>query len=202
MLNLWNRPSIMRAFVSSAVISLGLAVAVWPQGGRAQSDRDYVFTDEEGHLVIRFTGIGDTGLDSSRAYEVLNQEFSRMVHDRLHADLRFQDEPPDPDWAAVMEPRIAEHVQQAGPEFSDIVVACRAASCRLIMEHPRHWTVPEHQALLGIVQESLETFIAAHRQQFEPELMMTAYDQQTETSHIKAFLRRTGQAAPLPPAAR
>lgn len=193
--SLWNRPSIMRAFVSSAVISLGLALAMWPQCGRTQSERDYVFTDEDGHLVIRFAGIGDTGLDASQAYEILNQEFSRMIHDRLHADLQFQDEPQDPDWAASMEPQLEEHVKHAGPEFSSILVACRAVSCRLIMAQPMHWSVPEHQAVLGIVQESLEAFIAAHRQHFEPEFLITAYYQETETPHIKAFLRRTGHAA-------
>lgn len=192
----------MRVYVSSAIISLALALAMWSPGARTQPDRDYVFTDEDGHLVIRFAGAGNTGLDSSQAYEILNQEFSRMVHDRLHADLQFQDEPLDPDWAASMEPKIKAHVKGAGPEFSAILVACRAASCRVIMEQPMHWSVPEHQAQLGIVQESLETFIAAHRQHFEPEFLITAYYQETETSHIKAFLRRTGEAARSPPAAR
>lgn len=192
----------MRAAVSSAVISLTLALAMWPQGGRTQSDRDYVFTDEHGHLVIRFVGANDTGLGSSQAYEILNQEFSRMVHDRLHADLRFQEEPRDPEWAASMEPQIAEHVEHAGPEFSDILVACRASSCRVIMEQPRHWSVPEHRAVLEIVQASLERFTAAHPQHFEPAFMVTAYYQETETPHIKAFLRRAGHAAPEPPAAR
>lgn len=202
MTNLRSLPAIMRAFISSVVISLAAALTIWPQDGRTQTDRDYVFTDEHGHLVIRFVGIGDTGLDSAQAYEVLNQEFSRMVHDRLHADLRFQEEPRDADWAASMEPRIAEHVEQAGPEFADIAVVCRAASCRVIIKQPRHWSVPEHQAVLGIVQASLERFTAAHSRHFEPGFMLTAYYQETETPHIKAFLRRTGHAAPEPPAAR
>jgi hypothetical protein len=184
----------MRATVSSAVISLLLALAMWPQSGRTQSDRDYVFTDEEGHLVIRFAGTGATGLNSSQAYEILNAEFSTMVHDRLHADLVFGDEPRDPDWAASMEPQIEEHVRHAGPEFSDIFVECRAASCRVIMEQPGHWSVTEHRAVLETVQEHLEAFIAAHRQHFEPVFLITAYDQETETSHIKAFLRRTAHA--------
>ena len=186
----------MRTSVSSAVISLGLALAMWPQFGRTQSDRDFVFNDEEGHLVLRFAGTGATGLDSSQAEEILNQEFSRMVHDRLRADLLFEDEPRDPAWAQSMEPQIEEHVKHAGPEFSDIFVECRAATCRVIMEQPVHWTVPEHQAVLEAVQKSLEAFIAARRQHFEPIFMITAYYQETETSHIKAFLRRTGHAPP------
>jgi hypothetical protein len=190
----------MRASISSTVISLGLALAMWPQSGRTQSDRDFVFADLEGHLVIRFAGTGATGLDSSQAEEILNAELSSMVHDRLRADLLFEDEPRDPEWAASMEPHIGEHVKHAGPEFSDIYTECRAASCRVIMEQHRHWTVPEHQAVLETVQESLEAFIAARRQHFEPIFMITAYYQEAETPHIKAFLRRTENAPPGRPA--
>jgi hypothetical protein len=193
----------MRALVSTAVVSLGLALTTWPQSGRAQSDRDFVFTDEEGHLVIRFVGIGAAGLDPSQAYEILNAEFSRMVHDRLHADLKFQDEPRDPDWAASMEPRIESHVRHVDygdAGFSDIFVECRAASCRIIMEQPVHFGVQEHQAVLGSVQQSLEAFIATHRQHFEPGFMITAYDQANETPHIKAFLSRSGSLPAGPPA--
>jgi hypothetical protein len=163
---------------------------MWPQSGRTQSERDFVFTDLDGHLVLRFAGTGATGLDSTQADEVLNQEFSRMVHDRLRADLLFEAEPRDPDWARPMEPQIEKHVEHAGPEFSDIFTECRAASCRVIMEQPVHWSVTEHQAVLGTVQASLEAFVAAHRQHFEPVFMITAYDKETETPHIKAFLRR------------
>lgn len=192
----------MRASVSSAVISLGLALSMWPQSGRTQSDRDFVFTDLEGHLVLRFVGTGATGLDSSQAEEILNAEFSTMVHDRLRADLQFEDEPRDAEWAASMEPQIEEHVKHAGPEFSDIFVECRAASCRVILEQPMHWSVPAHQAVLESVQESLDTFIAARRRYFEPVFLITAYYQETETPHIKAFLRRTGHAPPRRPTGR
>jgi hypothetical protein len=122
-----------------------------------------------------------------------------MVHDRLRADLLFDVEPRDREWAASMEPQIKEHVRHAGPEFSDIFVECRAASCRVIMEQPTEWTVPAHQAVLGTVQKSLEAFLAAHRQTFEPVFLITAYYQETSTSHIKAFLRRTGPASPSRP---
>lgn len=181
----------MRASLSTAIVSLGLALTVWPQSGRTQSDRDFVFTDLEGHLVIRFAGTGGIGLDASQAYEVLNAEFSTMVHDRLHADLIFEDEPRDADWARLMEPQIADHVMHAGPEFSGISVECRAASCRIIMEQPVHWSVSEHRVVLETVQESLEAFIASRHRHFEPVFLITAYDQEYETSHIKAFLRRT-----------
>jgi hypothetical protein len=184
----------MRAPVSLAVISLTLVLSTWPQTARTQSDRDFVFTDLVGHLVLRFPGTGATGLDSSQRDEVLDSEFSRMVHDRLRADLLFEDEPRDPEWAASMEPHIEEHVEHAGLKFSDIVVECRAASCRIIMEQPGHWTVPEHLAVLDAVQKSLEAFIAARRQDFKPVFMLAAYDKESETAHIEAFLRRTGHA--------
>ena len=194
--NPWSRRSVMRASVLAAVISLGLALALalWPPSGRTESDRDFVFTDLVGHLVFRFAGTGPTGLDPSQADEVLDQEFSRMVHDRLRADLLFEDEPRDAKWAASMEPQIEAHVEHAGPAFSDVVVECRAASCRVIMEQPGRWSVPEHQAVLDTVQASLEAFVAAHRQDFEPVFMIAAYDKESETASIKAFLRRTGHA--------
>lgn len=186
----------MRAFVLPALVSLGFALTASPPEVRAQSDRDFVFTDEEGHLVLRFAGTGATGLSPSQAEEVLNAEFSRMVHDRLRADLLFQQEPRDPDWAASMEPRIEGHVAYAGPEFSNVLVQCRTASCRIIMEQPRHSSVAEHRAALDTVQKSIEAFIEVHDQDFEPVFLITAYDQETETPHIKAFLQRSGQALP------
>ena len=184
----------MRARAVYAVIFLGLALAMGPESAWTQSDRDFVFTDEDGHLLLRFAGTGATGLDSSQAYEILNQEFSRMVHDRLHADLLFAQEPRDPAWAASMEPQIQRHVSHIGLEFSDIFVECRAASCRVIMEQPMHWSVPAHRAVLETVQDSLEAFIAERRADFEPVFLITAYYQEAATSHIKAFLRRTQHA--------
>jgi hypothetical protein len=189
----------MRASVASAVISLGLALAMCPQTGRTQ-DRDYAFTDLDGHLVIRFAGTGATGLSSSQRDEILDQEFSTMIHDRLRADLQFEAEPRDPRWAAWMEPQIEEHVEHAGSEFSGIFVECRAASCRVVMEQPGHYSVPEHQAVLETVQKTLEAFVADHPQDFQPVFMITAYDQESEVPHIKAFLRRTGYVPPDRPA--
>ena len=171
-------------------------MAIWPQSGRTQSDRDFVFTDLQGHLVLRFVGIGPAGLSSSQSDEFLDSEFSTMVHDRLRADLLFEAEPRDPEWAASVEPQIDKHVKHAGPEFSDILVECRAASCRVTMEQPGHWSVQNHLTVLDTVEESLKAFIAAHRQDFEPAFTITAYDKESEIPHIKAFLRRTGHAPP------
>lgn len=199
MLNHWSRLSIMRASFSHAFMCLGLALAMSPQVGHAQSDRDFVFTDGDGHLIIRFAGTGATGLDASQADEVLNAEFSRMIHDRLRADLLFENEPRDPEWSASMAPQIREHVEHAGPEFSDIFVECRVASCRVIMEQPGSRSLPEHRAMLATVQQSIEAFISTRRQYFEPVFMITAYYKDFQTPHIKAFLRRTGDALPQQP---
>jgi hypothetical protein len=182
----------MRARVLFIVIALGLSVSLSPQSGQAQLDRDFVFTDEDGHLVVRFVGTGATGLDASQSYEILNAEFSSMVHDRLHADLRFEDEPRDTAWAQSIEAQIDQHLDHTGFEFSDVFIECRADSCRVVMEQPRHWSVPEHQAALETVQQSVEEFIAARPEQFQPVFMIAAYDQKDQISHIKAFLRRTG----------
>lgn len=184
----------MRALASSTVIALVLTLAVWPLYGRTQSDREFVFADLEGHLVVRFVGAGAGGLDPSQAEEISNAEFSSMVHDRLRADLLFEAEPRDPEWAAAMEPQIEQHARHVDPEFTGIFTECRAASCRVVMQQSRHWTVPEHRKVLETVQRSLETFIAARPEHFEPEFMITAYYQEWETPHIKAFLRRAGKA--------
>jgi hypothetical protein len=181
----------MRTSVSLAVVALTGAMALWSQSARAQSDRDFVFTDEDGHLVVRFVGTGATGLDPSQADEILNAEFSSMVHDRLRADLLFEDEPRDRDFDAEMAPQLTEHIRHAGPEFSEVFVECRAASCRIVMDQSRHWSVAEHLVVLETVVDSLEGFIAARPRHFEPGFMITAYDQASQIPHIKAFLRRT-----------
>lgn len=183
----------MRASVSLVLLLLGSMLASWPQSARAQSDRDFVFTDTDGHLVIRFVGNARAGLDSAQRYEVLNAEFSTMVHDRLHADLQFEDEHADPDWAARMEPEIAGYLRHAGPDFTDIHAECRAGSCRVVLEQPGHWSdIQAHQAVLETVQKSVQAFVAGRREAFEAAFMITAYYQEHETSHIKVFLRRTG----------
>lgn len=184
----------MRVSVLSAAILLGLALPIWPLYGQAESDRDFVFTDLDGHLVVRFAGAGAAGLDPSHIDEISNAEFSRMIHDRLRADLLFQDEPHDPEWAASMEPQIAEYVKRAGLEFSDLFVECRAASCRVVLEQHSRWSVPEHLPVLATVQESLETFIMARSHDFERVFMITAYYKESQTPHIKAFLRRSVSA--------
>lgn len=180
----------MRTGILSVVTSLGLALCLHSPTGLTQSDHDFVFTDEDGHLLIRFAGSRITGLQASHIDEISNQEFSRMVHDRLRADLLFEVEPRDADWAAAMRPQIVQHIKHAGPEFSNIFVECRVASCRILLEQATRRELPAHRIVLDTVQASLEAFIASNREHFEPGFMITAYDQQYQTPHIKAFLRR------------
>jgi hypothetical protein len=184
----------MRASITAAVATLGFAVAAWPCLGRAESDREFVFADLEGHLIMRFVGAAETGLTESQMDEVSNAEFSSMVHDRLRADLIFEAEPRDPEWAAGMEPELERHVKHLELELTDVFTECRAESCRVILEHGSHWTVPQHRIVLEAVQESLEAFIADRRELFEPKFMITAYYQEFEVPHVKAFLRRTAHA--------
>ncbi len=180
----------MRFSALTIAASFGLAVAVWPQLATTQDERVFVFTDEEGHLVLRFAGSEPGGLDTDQVDEIVNAEFSTMVHDRLRADIRFDSEPVDAQWADSMQPRIERHVRETGPEFSATNVECRSASCRLVLEHTSRWRVSEHQSLMGNVQLVIQAFIESNPASFEPVFLITAYDQELETPHIKAFLRR------------
>ena len=180
----------MRLSAVTIAASLGLAVALWPASA-AQDERDFMFTDEEGHLVLRFAGTGASGLDTDQIDEIVNAEFSRMVHDRLRADLRFDTEPLDSEWADAMEPRIRTHLRETGSGFAAIHVECRSTSCRLVLEHASRLPISEHRTLMGHVQRALLAFIEAHPASFEPVFLIAAYDQEGATPHIKAFLQRT-----------
>jgi hypothetical protein len=184
----------MRFSALIITVSFSLAVAVCPQLAATQDDRDFVFTDEEGHLVLRFAGSEPGGLEPDQFDEIVNAEFSTMVHDRLRADLRFDTEPVDSEWAESMEPRVAMYLGETGPDFwsiiADITVECRSASCRLLLEHTRRLGVSEHRMLMWSVQRALQAFMESNPASFEPVFLMAAYDQEREVPHIKAFLRR------------
>jgi hypothetical protein len=177
----------------SIAASLGLAAAMCQQLAAAQNDRDFVFTDDEGYLVIRFVRMGPQGLNETQRDEVLDQEFSTMIHDRLRADLRFEDEPIDSNWAAWAEPEIQKLIVKMPPGFSSVNVQCRSASCRIVLEHPSRLSIAEHQSLMGTVEGVIQEFVDANPSTFDPAFMMTAYDQESETPHVKAFIRRTGR---------
>jgi len=183
----------MRFSALTIAVSVGLAVAVWPQLAATQDERDFVFTDDEGHLVLRFAGAGSGGpggLDANQRDEIVNVQLSTMVHDRLRADAAFDAEPIDSEWADSMEPRIERHMRETGPEFSAIHVECRSASCRLLLEHSGGRSVSEHRALMGAAQHVIQAFIEANPTSFKPVFMIAAHYQEPESPYLKLFLRK------------
>jgi hypothetical protein len=160
----------MRFLALAIAASFGLTVALWPKPAATQDDRDFVFADDEGHLVLRFAGAEPGGLDANQMEEIVNASVSTMVHDRLRADVAFDAEPVASQWADSMEPRTERHVRAAGSECSAVNVECRSASCRLVLAHSNGRSVSEHQALMGIVQLVMEAFIEANPAGFEPVL--------------------------------
>jgi len=184
----------MRSTILAVAASIGVAILVWPQCSSAQDNRDFVFTDEHGHLVLRFAGAPFGGLSADQAEEILNAEFSTMVHDRLRADVRFDAEPIDSEWASVTEPRLSEQVSEMELEFSAIMVECRSVSCRLVLEHTSRVGLSEHREMLGAVQRVLQSFLETHPSGFEPVFLIAAYDKLPETPSIKVYLRRASAA--------
>jgi len=183
----------MRFPVSGLLTCLILATAAAPRLAGAEGDRDFVFVDEDGHIVFRFAGSGPGRPTDDQMEEIIDQEFSVMVHDRLRADLLFEAEPMDSRWADTTEPRLAELVTEMKLDFSMIDIACRSASCRLLLEHER-LNVSEHTSLMGEVQRAIHAFNEADPAGFEHVFLITAYDQLDQTPHVKAFLRRAAGA--------
>ena len=180
------------------VVALFLATAAWPRLAFAQDGRDFVFTDAEGHLVLRFAGAEPGGLDANQFEEVANVEVSTMVHDRLRADAVFEAEDVDLEWAGAAEALIAAHVRHTGPEFSATHVECRSASCRLVLAHVSTWSVEAHRTLMSAAQRVVQVFIDANRARFEPVFLIAAHYQDPERPYMKMFLRRTPLRPVLP----
>jgi len=178
--------SVRRVFI----VSLCLAVAGSVALASNRESGDFVFVDEEGHLVLRFAGVGRDGLNEHQRQEVVNKEFSSMVHDRLRADLLFEGEQHDPAWAAAMVPRLERHVLDAGSTFVAVEAQCRAESCRLFVDHTATMTVAEHMLLLPELQATIEAFIDAEPDSFEPVFMIAAHFQTPEPPFMKVYLRR------------
>lgn len=179
--------SLVRIFACFVLLSL----ASGPQRAFGQNDRDFVFRDEDGHLLLRFVNLPPAGLSTTQRDDVLNSEFSTMVHDHLRADLRFEAEPPDAVWAAAMEPQIDSYLEDRLEGFSSTMVECRAASCRMVLEHTTRYALHEHEIILGEVQRVIQAFLDAHPEDFERAFMIAAYEQQGFLPHIKAFISRT-----------
>lgn len=175
------------AFATGLVFTLTAASPL----SASQTASDYVFTDDEGHLVLRYAGAEHHELDRDQIDEIMNVQLSTMVHDRLRADARFEAEPVDAEWAETMEPRIERHVSETAPEFSSVEVECRSASCRLLLDHASTRRVSDHQALMGVAQRAIRTFIEAqHAARFEPVFMIAGHYQEPERPYTKVFVRR------------
>lgn len=175
---------------AALVTFLVAAIGVLPAA--AQGDRDFVFNDEDGLLVLRFVGAGPE-LSPSQRDEIVNQEFSQMVHDRLRADLRFDVEPRDSAWALPIKTRLDSYLREQAPEFSTYTVECRSASCRIVLEHTSLLSISEQQDLMSRVQQILLRFIDRESPAFEPVFLMSAFDQGNDLPHIKAFLQRASR---------
>ena len=170
--------------------AFSLAISAWSPSSLAQNERDFIFADDEGYLILRFTGSYPDGLGTEQMAEVVNASVSTMVHDRLRADVLFDSEPEDPAWAAMTVPRIVEQLLSVEPDFTAIDVECHAMTCRLVLEHAQHLTVADHQSLMGSVQALIRSFVDEHPQYFESNFLIAAYEQETETPAIKAYLTR------------
>lgn len=172
---------------------LAFALTAWPLSGLAQQDHDFIFTDEEGHVLLRFANAGLDELQTAALQpreEVLNQELSVMVHDRMRADFRFEAELVDPDWARPTEDEIEAHLLESTAGFSSRVIECRSSSCRLVLQHTTRYSIEEHEKLLEAVQVQLQELIDAAPAKYDPVFLITAYEQASQTPHIKVFLHR------------
>lgn len=170
----------------------GLSIAAWPgSAGAQQRGADYVFTDDEGHLVLRYAGADSSGLTASQFEEVSNVELSTMVHDRLRADTLFEAEPIDATWAGPMKARLARYIRKTGSEFTEVHVECRSASCRLVLQQRSPtWSVGEHRALMGVAQLAVQSFIDANPGSFEPVFLIAGHYQEPDRPYMSLFLRR------------
>lgn len=179
------------AFALATLVGL-TAAAGGPLPASAQNAQDFVFTDEDGHLVLRFTTEARGSLDASDVEEVVNVQLSTMVHDRLRADAMFEAEPVDSEWARSMEARIERHFRATAPDFHGVEAECRSASCRLVLDHASTWRVSEHESLMDVAQDAIRAFIEANPASLEPDFLIAAHYQEPDTPYMKVFVRRAG----------
>ena len=159
---------------------------------QTQDHRDFVRVDDEGHLILRFVGVPETGLDENQNEEVINAFVSVMVHDRLRADISFEGEPVDSRWADALTDSLTHYFHESAPETKLGLTECRSASCRLVFELPNAWTVTDHQALLAVAQRAIEAFIDSNPDELEGSFLMAAYYQEGQPQQIRAYLQRSG----------
>ena len=173
------------------------AVGAWSAGASGQngitppnSERDIIVTDFDGHVIVRFAGAAPGELDQAASDEIGMLLAAEKVPEELDADLRFEDERVDSDWATETARLIRRHVLATGPGFAEIHVECRSSSCRLHLYEANRFTVLEHQIELGRVQPVIAAFIADNTPEFEPVFLMAAYARRLETPFIRVILQR------------
>jgi hypothetical protein len=176
-------------------IAVLLAVAGMPFAVLAQHERDYINTDEEGHLIFRYAGSQSPWPTEEQMEEITNAFNSVMVHDLLRADLIFDTELRDEAWAEPMERAIEGHLATAALQASEIDAECQSKSCRLWVIQSGAWTVEDHQIAMDQVQDELQELMRAHAGRFEPVFLITAYYQESEPHpYLKVFLYRADAA--------
>ncbi|HEY8520317.1 MAG TPA: hypothetical protein VIN61_09565 [Gammaproteobacteria bacterium] len=184
----------MRIATFAITATVGLAVA-GPRAGAAEDARDFVFTDSEGHMVLRFVGVPSMGLSEDQLEEIVNVQLSTMVHDRLRADARFDAEPVDAAWAQRMQARVARHVRQAAPDLASFEAACRSVSCRLVFDHPHALRVAEHQALMDRIQGVIQGLNETYPGSFAAVFLIAGQYQEPAKPFTKVFLRRADEGS-------
>ena len=183
----------MRFIALTLSVSFVLMLACWPCLAVSADARDFVFTDEEGHLVLRYAGTVPDDLTINQQEEIQNSQLSTMVHDRLQADTAFEAEPVDDNWAATLQTLIknAMAARMDGSAFSSPRVECRSTTCRLSIGHAGGRLVSEHQGVMDTVQQIIEEFIQTNPGRIDPGFLIAGLYQEPEAPYIKVFLRRT-----------
>ena len=182
---------------------LVLAAVLGARPALSEQVRDFVFTDEEGHLVLRFAGVASGGLEQRQIDEIVNVQMSTMVHDRLRADIEFEAESIDLAWADATESLLEEELGAADSAFSAIAAECRSTTCRVTFDHVATWNVADHQRVMAAAQSAVEALIANGPARFEPVFLIAAHFQAPGEPYTKLFLRRASPATDPPvPATR
>ena len=168
------------------------ALLLWTPALFAQNNREFVFDDEEGHLVLRFVGLGPAGMTESQRAEVVNAELSSMVHDHLRADILFETEAVDAEWATATEQHILSNLPHPGTDYADVVIECGSQTCRIRLEQAVYRDISGHRNELTRLQEDIQRLVDADPERFEATYMIAAYEKLRFAPAIKLYLKRSG----------
>jgi len=172
-----------------------IVIALMLEPANAQSWRDFIFTDDEGHLILRFVGNPSGEPSPTQMEEVHSAEVSVMVHDRMRADVLFESEIVDSTWALSMESRLGQHFARVESPFTSVESECRSQSCRLYVDHPDGRNVREHQSLMSLLETPVRSFIDSNPGSIDSVFLIAGYYQEPAAPYIKVYLRRTMPAA-------